>query len=73
MIVQENLEINGRAFIRTYSDEGREVIGGFPNGNYDEAVDPAEYGRTYIEGEYIDHDASPEDYEEALERLGMDV
>ena len=73
MIVQENITINGRAFVRTYSDEGREVIGGSPAGSYVEAIDPAEYGRTYVEGEYLDTDALPEDYEEALGRLGVDV
>ena len=47
MIKTENLTIGGRAFIKTYSDEGymveREGV------RYSEAIDPAEFGRQYIE------------------------
>ena len=47
MIVKENLTINGRDFIRTYSDKEmrveREGI------LYSEAIDPAEFGREYTE------------------------
>ena len=47
MIVTENLTINGRVFVKTYSDEGfmveRDGV------RYSEAIDPAEFGRTYIE------------------------
>lgn len=47
MIVTENLTINGRAFVKTYSDKGmmveREGV------RYSEAVDPAEFGRVYTE------------------------
>ena len=47
MIVKENLTINGREFVKTYSDEGymveREGI------RYSEAIDPSEFGRTYTE------------------------
>lgn len=47
MIKTENLTINGKAFIRTFSDSGymveREGV------RYCEAVDPAEFGRTYTE------------------------
>lgn len=46
MIVTENLE-NG--LVRTYSDAGFYIHGGFPEGDYEEAVDPAEAGRTYTE------------------------
>ena len=73
MIVQENLTINGRVFVRTYSDEGREVIGGSPAGSYVEAIDPAEYGRTYVEGDYLGSNATSEEYENALGRLGVEV
>ena len=47
MIIYENLTINDKPFIRTYSDSGfmveRDGV------RYDEAVDPAEMGRTYTE------------------------
>lgn len=35
--------------IRTYSDAGMKIHGGFPEADYDEAFDPAELGRTYTE------------------------
>ena len=46
-IVTENLTIDGKEFIRTYSDAGfmveREGI------RYSDAIDPAEFGRTYTD------------------------
>ena len=51
MIVQEHFDVNGRDFTRTISDAGRYVVrDGVP---YGEACDPAEFGRTYTEGELI--------------------
>lgn len=35
--------------IRTWSDRGMKIHGGFPEADYDEAYDPAELGRTYTE------------------------
>ena len=49
MIVQEHVEIDGRDFIRTYSDKGVKVHGGVPEADYDDVCDPAEFGRTYTE------------------------
>lgn len=47
MIKTENMTINGKAFIKTYSDSGymieRDGI------RYSEAIDPAEFGRSYTE------------------------
>lgn len=47
MIIIENLIINGKHFTKTYSDKGfmveRDGI------QYAEAVDPAEFNRTYTE------------------------
>lgn len=47
MIVTEKLAINGKSFVKTYSDSGfmveRDGI------RYSEAIDPAELGRTYTE------------------------
>ena len=51
MIVTENYQISGVDFVRTYSDAGRYVV---RDGiSYEEACDPAEYGRTYTEGDVI--------------------
>ena len=49
MIIQEHFDVNGRDFIRTYSDENRYVVR--EGIEYSEACDPAEFGRTYTEGE----------------------
>jgi len=47
MIKTENLTINGREFVKTFSDEGfmveRDGV------RYAEAIDPAEFGRQYAE------------------------
>lgn len=45
MIIQETE--NGLA--KTYSNLGVYIHGGFPEGNYAEAIDPVELGRTYVE------------------------
>ena len=55
-IVQETYELNGRQFVRTYSDDGRFVVGGVPYGEYAEATDPAEFNRTYVEGDKMPAD-----------------
>jgi hypothetical protein len=66
MIVKENLMINKRDFIRTYSDKGMmverdEVM-------YSEAVDPAEFGREYIETDIpIEGEEEPESEGEVTE------
>lgn len=35
--------------IKTYSDQGMKIHGGMPEGDYDEAFDPIDSGRTYTE------------------------
>ena len=51
MIITENYQINGVDFVRTYSDAGRYVV---RDGiSYEEACDPAEFDRTYTEGDLI--------------------
>lgn len=47
MIRTENITINGKEFIRTYSDNGFKVER--DGVQYDEAIDPIETGRTYTE------------------------
>ena len=71
-IVQTRHVIGGRDFIRTVSDAGRYVVrGGI---NYEEAYDPVEFERHYTEGDYIPpepgDEATADDYEAALNRLG---
>ena len=62
MIVTETFEINGRQFVRTYSDKGMMIHGGSPEGDYSEACDPAEFGRTYTETDIpIEGDDTAED------------
>ena len=47
MIITEALTINGRAFVKTYSDIGMMVER--DGVRYSEAIDPAEFGRVYTE------------------------
>lgn len=49
MIITEKVTINGKVFIRTFSDKGMMIHGGSPEADYSEALDPAELGRTYTE------------------------
>lgn len=71
MIQTEKLTISGKTFIRTYSDRGMMIHGGMPEGDYSEAIDPEELGRTYtetnipIEGE----DPTAEEIVNALEEI----
>lgn len=78
MIITENIIINGKKFVRTYSDDGmmveRDGI------RYGEAIDPSEYGRTYTEtdepvesGESETIEATIEDYENALSEFGVKI
>ena len=64
MIVQEHFDVNGRDFIRTYSDANRFVVR--DGVEYSEACDPAEFGRTYTEGNIM-----PVDEGEAQEILDI--
>ena len=47
MIVKENIEISGKSFVKQYSDSGFMVER--DGAQYSEAIDPAEFGRTYTE------------------------
>lgn len=48
-IVTETYELNGRTFVRTWSDRNVLIHGGMPEEDYAEANDPAEFNRTYTE------------------------
>ena len=69
MIQVETFYINDREFTRTYSDEHRFVVR--DGVSYEEACDPAEFGRTYTEGDLIlDYNLSEnEDKSEAYDIL----
>lgn len=61
-IIQEHFDVNGRDFIRTYSDRGMMIHGGSPEGDYSEACDPAELNRTYTETDIpIDGESTAEE------------
>ena len=62
MIIQEHFDINGRDFVRTYSDENRYVVR--DDIEYSEACDPAEFNRQYIEGDIIPPDEEDPSAEE---------
>lgn len=49
MIKTEELVIKDKTFIRTWSSKKVYIHGGFPEDDYQEAVDPVELGRTYTE------------------------
>lgn len=48
MIVREILE-EDKSLVRTYSDQRVYIHGGFPEGDYEEAIDPVELDREYTE------------------------
>ena len=66
-IVTEHFDVNGRDFIRTYSDSNRYVVR--DGVSYSEACDPAEFGRTYTEGEVMEDETEMEDKAEAFDIL----
>jgi len=53
-IIVETFYINETEFTRTYSDAHRYVVR--DGVSYSEACDPAEFGRTYTEGDLIPPD-----------------
>ena len=64
MIKTENITINGRQLIRTYSDSGHYIQR--DGARYTEAIDPADSGRTYTEMDVpIDGTAMTETEEKA--------
>lgn len=71
MIVRD---IDG-SLVHTYSDAGVMIHGGSPEGDYVDAWDPVDSGRTYAETDIPvpgdDEPAEPADYEAALADLGV--
>lgn len=66
---------NNNDLIRHYSDDNRTVIQVETGNEYGEAIDSYPCRYTYVEGDPVDDDtpAGIEDYEEALQRLGVDL
>ena len=76
MIKAETVTINGRTFIRTYSNSGYMIKQDGTGAVYSEAVDPVDSGRTYTEtDEIIESETDTEDYKTAFEILtgGIEV
>ena len=67
-IIQEHFMVGETDFIRTYSDKGVKVHGGFPESDYDVVEDPAALNRTYTETD-IPIDDGEVTAEEALDFL----
>ena len=71
MIKTETITISGHDFVRSYSDAGFYIHGGSPEGDYAEAIDPAEFGRTYTETDTpIEGDTTAEEIVDIL--LGVE-
>lgn len=62
MIIQEHITIDGRDFIRTYSNDRRMVVR--DGVGYSEAIDPVEFNRQYTEGDFLPEDEWPATAEE---------
>lgn len=69
MIRTETYMLGEREFTRTWSDDNRYILGGEPYGQYAEANDPTELGRTYVEGEFMPPEDIAEQAEEVLNIL----
>ena len=75
MIITEPMTINGKSFVRTFSDSGYMVER--DGVLYDEAIDPANFNRQYtetdvhVEGYTVE--ASETDYQNALRDMGVKV
>lgn len=64
MIKTETITVDGRELTRTWSDAGRYVVR--DGVSYGEAIDPAELGRTYTEGEIMEDEATAEELLEII-------
>jgi hypothetical protein len=74
MINTEKITINGKAYIRTWSDNNKMIER--DGEQYEEAIDPVDSGRVYAETDIpIDADGEAEateaDYIAQLERFGV--
>ena len=74
MVQYEPFYVGETLFNRAYSDKGVKIHGGFPEDDYDESCDPAEFGRTFTETDIpVDDQTVIEDKAEAYDILmGVD-
>lgn len=49
MVIQEEIIVDNIKVLHSYSDKNVKIHGGYPEADYDEAYDPINSGRTYIE------------------------
>lgn len=72
MIVYENLQNN---LVKSYSDAGFFIRGGFPESDYEEAIDPKSANRKYVETDkkIPKPEATIEDYQAKLRELGVEI
>lgn len=72
MIVYENLQNN---LVKSYSDAGFFIRGGFPESDYEEAIDPKSSNRKYVETDkkIPKQEATIEDYQAKLRELGVEI
>lgn len=76
MIVREEYKTraDGVKLFRNYSDEGRKLIQNETGIVYDEAIDVENAPYTYTESEeFVESEATAEDYESALAEMGVEV
>ena len=74
MIKTENIYVNGRTLVRTYSDANRMIQQDGTGAIYSEAYDPADSGRTYMETEEeIATEADSADYKTAFEIITGEI
>lgn len=64
MIIQEQIS---ETLVKTYSDKGVYIHGGYPEGNYAEAIDPISMGRVYTETDI------PIETEELTDTQALDI
>lgn len=73
MIIKDKITINNTTYDRTYSDTGMKIER--DGALYDEAVDPINSGRTYVETDVpidsLDEDAEEDDYIKVLGEFGV--
>lgn len=69
MIKTETFKKDGIEYVRTYSDAKMKIHGGFPEADYDEAVDPSSLGRTYTETDIPIEDEGEMSKEEAFDEI----
>lgn len=72
MIIKITKTINGIVYDYTYSDSGMKIER--DGARYDEAIDPLDSGREYIEtDEPIETEATETDYQNALKEMGVRI